>query len=104
MKRGEVLFVIFSVLVMCTPIADSIVCFTCEEQVSNWKCLDATVCPEGEKRCITLGVVSGTGYDSKVLITKSCAKKCPSEKDYPEKALGSLFCCDCSWCNILPPK
>uniref|UniRef100_A0A670ZW22 Snake toxin/toxin-like domain-containing protein n=1 Tax=Pseudonaja textilis TaxID=8673 RepID=A0A670ZW22_PSETE len=41
--------------------ADSIVCFTCEEQVSNWKCLDATVCPEGEKRCITLGVVSGTG-------------------------------------------
>ncbi|ETE59176.1 Lymphocyte antigen 6E, partial [Ophiophagus hannah] len=73
---------------------NSIVCFTCKEQILNWKCLDTTICSEGEKRC----------NDSKVLITKSCAKKCPSEKDYSEKVLSSLFCCDCSWCNILPPK
>ncbi|XP_058032752.1 lymphocyte antigen 6E-like [Ahaetulla prasina] len=104
MKKAEVLVVIFGVLVMGTPIADSIICFTCKEQISNWKCQDTTICSEQEKRCVTLGMVSGTGNDSKVLITKMCAEKCPSEKDYPEKALSSLFCCDCSWCNILPPK
>uniref|UniRef100_A0A8C6XG49 Snake toxin/toxin-like domain-containing protein n=1 Tax=Naja naja TaxID=35670 RepID=A0A8C6XG49_NAJNA len=36
--------------------ADSIICFMCEEQISNWKCLDTTICSEGEKRCIILGV------------------------------------------------
>ncbi|KAK9402908.1 LY6E: Lymphocyte antigen 6E, partial [Crotalus adamanteus] len=84
--------------------AESIICFTCQNQLSNWNCLGTTNCSQREKRCVTLGMVSGAGNDSRVLITKACARKCPSEKDYPEKALSSLFCCDCSWCNILPPR
>ncbi|KAM6455887.1 lymphocyte antigen 6E-like [Liasis olivaceus] len=104
MKREEVLVVIFSVLVMCTQMTHSIICYTCKEQVSNWKCLGMTICSEREQQCVTFGIVSGMGNNSKVHITKTCAEKCPSERDYPDRVLSSLFCCECSWCNIQPPK
>uniref|UniRef100_H9G4X2 Snake toxin/toxin-like domain-containing protein n=1 Tax=Anolis carolinensis TaxID=28377 RepID=H9G4X2_ANOCA len=42
-------------------ISQALVCFTCEDQTSNWACLRMTICPKEEKRCITVGTVSGTG-------------------------------------------
>ncbi|XP_025030750.1 lymphocyte antigen 6E-like [Python bivittatus] len=86
------LVILATILVEVT--AHSIICYTCKEQVSNWKCLGMTICSEQEQQC----------NDSKVLITKTYAEKCPSERDYPDRVLSSLFCCECSWCNIQPPK
>ncbi|XP_062986003.1 lymphocyte antigen 6E-like [Elgaria multicarinata webbii] len=101
MKAATFLLSLLGAVVVCTQIADSIICFTCEGQTSNWNCLGVTTCPEHQQRCLTIGTTSGTGNDTKVHITKKCAEKCPTERNSPS---NSLFCCESSLCNLWPPK
>ncbi|XP_042320648.1 lymphocyte antigen 6E-like [Sceloporus undulatus] len=104
MKTASSLISLLGAIVICTHIAHAMICFSCENETSNWKCLRMSFCSKEEQRCITIGTVSRTDNSSQVLITKKCAQRCPSEKDYPNRALNSLFCCEHTWCNIRPPK
>uniref|UniRef100_A0A670I9J0 Snake toxin/toxin-like domain-containing protein n=1 Tax=Podarcis muralis TaxID=64176 RepID=A0A670I9J0_PODMU len=45
--------------------ADSIICFTCERQPTNWKCLQMTICPDNENACLTMRDVDETGESLK---------------------------------------
>nr|XP_060627725.1 lymphocyte antigen 6E-like [Anolis sagrei ordinatus] len=104
MKAASFLISLLVTFAVCTQIAQALICFTCEDQTSNWACLRMTICPKEAKRCITVGTVSGTGNKSNVLITKKCAQSCPSERDFPNRTLNSIFCCENTWCNIGRPK
>ncbi|XP_034982312.2 lymphocyte antigen 6E [Zootoca vivipara] len=104
MKKASYLLSLLGVAIVFTQIAHSIICFTCERQTSNWKCLGMTVCPDHEKRCLTMGDADKTGDDTKVLITKKCAQACPTEINNSSSGPKSLFCCENNWCNLWPPK
>ncbi|XP_020667485.1 lymphocyte antigen 6E [Pogona vitticeps] len=104
MKTASFLLCFLGALALCVQIAHALICFQCENEASNWNCLRATRCSQGERRCVTIGTVTAKGNDSQVLITKKCAERCPSEKEYPNRALNSLFCCENCWCNLWPPK
>ncbi|XP_048338650.1 lymphocyte antigen 6E-like [Sphaerodactylus townsendi] len=103
MKRASLLGSVLIALV-CVHVAHALVCFTCEDQTSNWKCLRMSHCPEDKQRCLTIGTVSGRDDDSKLLITKKCVESCPSDREPADRASVSLFCCEKSFCNIASPK
>ncbi|XP_028594379.2 lymphocyte antigen 6E-like [Podarcis muralis] len=104
MKKASYLLSLLGAVIVCTQIAHSIICFTCERQPSNWKCLQMTICPDNENACLTMRDVDETGDSAKVLITKKCGQACPTESNNSSSAPKSVFCCKHNWCNLWPPK
>lgn len=41
--------------------AHSLVCFTCNNQKSNFYCLKPTVCSDSDKYCVTVSAAAGFG-------------------------------------------
>ncbi|XP_048338526.1 lymphocyte antigen 6E-like [Sphaerodactylus townsendi] len=83
---------------LCVETVHSMMCFTCENQRSNWGCLRLSFCPSNAQKCLTVAAPLGTGNER--LITKMCTPDCPTLSSYS----SSLYCCGHSWCNIWPPK
>ncbi|XP_060098898.1 lymphocyte antigen 6E-like [Heteronotia binoei] len=81
-------------------IAQSMMCFTCQEERSNWGCLRMSSCPQNAQKCLTIGSYSRIGGRIQRVITKMCAPECPTLSPYS----SSVYCCDHSWCNIWSPK
>ncbi|XP_044864170.1 lymphocyte antigen 6E-like [Mauremys mutica] len=70
--------------------AHSLVCFTCKDASSNWRCLAPTMCRSAENNCVTEYSILETGGHSGQSISKQCSVHCP----------GGVSCCSFSFCNF----
>uniref|UniRef100_A0A8C3SXT0 UPAR/Ly6 domain-containing protein n=1 Tax=Chelydra serpentina TaxID=8475 RepID=A0A8C3SXT0_CHESE len=88
----------------CLPsTADSLWCFTCENQRSNWSCLKATKCSNADKHCLTTVGHAGIGtfQDPGQRITKKCSPTCPQFNINLGIASYSTTCCESFLCNLI---
>ncbi|KAJ6661504.1 hypothetical protein lerEdw1_014413 [Lerista edwardsae] len=85
-------------------IAHALVCFSCEGEASNWKCLRMITCPEGAQNCLTIGSRSGNDSMASLLITKMCSQSCPTLSEKLRRRSSSVYCCGHSWCNFWGPR
>ncbi|CAM5107631.1 unnamed protein product, partial [Natator depressus] len=49
----KVVLAVLLAVILCAEQADSLWCFTCENQSSNWHCLKITKCSDADKHCLT---------------------------------------------------
>ncbi|XP_015270518.1 PREDICTED: lymphocyte antigen 6E-like, partial [Gekko japonicus] len=63
-------------------IAHSMMCFTCQEERSNWGCLRMSSCPQNAQKCLTIASYSRTGGRPARVISKMCASECPTLSPY----------------------
>ncbi|KAM7176219.1 lymphocyte antigen 6E-like [Macrochelys suwanniensis] len=88
-------------VVLCAEQADSLWCFTCENQHSNWSCLKATKCSKADKHCLTTVGHAGIGmWTAGQRITKKCSPTCPQFNINLGIASYSTTCCESFLCNL----
>ncbi|XP_024071182.1 lymphocyte antigen 6E-like [Terrapene carolina triunguis] len=88
-------------VVLCAQQADSLWCFMCEKQSSNWSCLKITKCSAADKYCLTTVGYAGIGmWTAKRQITKKCSPNCPEFNINLGLASYSTTCCNTSLCNV----
>ncbi|XP_021515549.1 lymphocyte antigen 6E [Meriones unguiculatus] len=83
--------------------AHSLICFSCNNQKSNWKCLWPTSCESTDNYCVTVSAAAGIGnLDLGYTLSKGCAPICPKENVNINLGVASMstYCCGHSFCNI----
>ncbi|XP_051015690.1 lymphocyte antigen 6E [Acomys russatus] len=83
--------------------AHSLVCFTCNDQTSNWNCLLPTVCESSDNYCVTASAAAGFGnVNLGYTLNKGCAQFCPRENININLGVASVntYCCQHSFCNF----
>uniref|UniRef100_A0A452ILU8 UPAR/Ly6 domain-containing protein n=1 Tax=Gopherus agassizii TaxID=38772 RepID=A0A452ILU8_9SAUR len=81
--------------------ADSLWCFTCENQSNNLSCLKITKCSDVDKHCLTTVGYAGIGmWTARRRITKKCSPTCPQFNINLGIASYSTTCCKSFLCNL----
>lgn len=83
--------------------AHSLVCFTCNDQQSNWNCLWPKTCQSTDNYCVTVSAAAGFGnVNLGYTLNKGCAQFCPRENINVNLGVASVntHCCQHSFCNI----
>ncbi|NXA42784.1 LY6E protein, partial [Eudromia elegans] len=86
---------------MFPPAANTLWCYTCEWEHSNWKCLKATKCSDKDEYCVTN--VASVGVDFLTLwrrITKKCSATCPHHNFLLGLTSYTSYCCRTFLCNL----
>uniref|UniRef100_A0A8C8RFK6 UPAR/Ly6 domain-containing protein n=1 Tax=Pelusios castaneus TaxID=367368 RepID=A0A8C8RFK6_9SAUR len=86
----------------------SLICYTCQGEMSNKDCMKISICAKRDKYCVTIKDVVGAGmfslllfgHESKYRISKMCSPKCPETNMNQGKATAQVFCCDKLLCNV----
>ncbi|XP_030075599.1 lymphocyte antigen 6E [Microcaecilia unicolor] len=77
----------------------SLTCFTCDNQSSNWKCLQPTKCDDSASYCMTTTTSGGIGSYTSFSMSKSCARICVPTNIDVGVAGTSVNCCQSDLCN-----
>lgn len=83
--------------------AQSLVCFSCTNQNSNFYCLKPTICSDSDNYCVTVSASAGIGnlVDFGHTLNKGCSPICPGLKGI---SLGvasvGTHCCQSFLCNL----
>ncbi|NXY48764.1 LY6E protein, partial [Ceuthmochares aereus] len=80
--------------------ASSLFCYICENEHSNWNCLNTYKCDNHERYCLTTYTTAGLGKDGGHRITKKCSADCPETNMNFGVAAYSTKCCSHSLCNF----
>ncbi|XP_009898231.1 lymphocyte antigen 6E [Dryobates pubescens] len=88
------------VTILCAKQAYSLFCYTCDNEHSNWNCLNTYRCEDHEKYCTTTYSSVGLGKDAGHRITKKCSADCPETNVNFGVAAYSTKCCSTSLCNF----
>ncbi|NXX34506.1 LY6E protein, partial [Nicator chloris] len=80
--------------------ASSLFCYICENEHSNWNCMNTYKCDDAEKYCVTTYSTVGTGQDLRQRITKKCSESCPQTNVNFGVAAYSTNCCSTHLCNF----
>ncbi|XP_065256245.1 lymphocyte antigen 6E-like [Emys orbicularis] len=97
----KVVLAVLLAVVLCAQQADSLWCFVCENQSSNWSCLKVTKCSAADKYCLTTVGYAGIGmWTARRRITKKCSPTCPEFNINLGLASYSTTCCKTSLCNV----
>ncbi|XP_007069555.1 lymphocyte antigen 6E [Chelonia mydas] len=104
----KIVLAVLLAVILCAEQADSLWCFTCENQSSNWHCLKITKCSDADKYCLTTVGFLGFGmWAARRQITKKCSPNCPHFNINLGLASYSTTCCQSTLCNLSgkpPPK
>ncbi|NWZ36540.1 LY6E protein, partial [Brachypodius atriceps] len=84
------------------PAANSLYCYTCNWEQSNWSCLKAEKCSDEDEYCVTN--VASVGIGGCCLRIPSVTKKCSSTCPHHNFLLGLItytsYCCQSFLCNL----
>ncbi|NWH36273.1 LY6E protein, partial [Chloropsis hardwickii] len=80
--------------------ASSLFCYVCDNEHSNWNCLNRYKCEDHEKYCLTLYSTTGYGNNIGQRITKKCSVDCPETNVNFGVAAYSTKCCSTHLCNF----
>lgn len=93
--------VLLAALLSVEP-ARALVCFSCENQQSNFYCLKPTICSDSDNYCVTVSASAGIGkvVDFGRTLNKGCSPICPGPSvDIGVMAVGT-HCCQSFLCNF----
>ncbi|XP_067386180.1 lymphocyte antigen 6E-like [Emydura macquarii macquarii] len=97
----KAVLVVLLAAVLCAEQADSLWCYTCENQASNWGCLKPTRCSDADKYCLTSVGSAGIGiWSFRKKITKKCSPICPKFDVNLGIASYATTCCESFLCNL----
>ncbi|NXV69099.1 LY6E protein, partial [Molothrus ater] len=91
------------------PAANSLYCYTCNWEQSNWSCLKAEKCSDKDEYCVTNVASVGIGrcrlwIPSWALrdgmITKKCSSTCPHHNFLLGLVTYTSYCCQSFLCNL----
>uniref|UniRef100_A0A8C5IGN7 UPAR/Ly6 domain-containing protein n=1 Tax=Junco hyemalis TaxID=40217 RepID=A0A8C5IGN7_JUNHY len=82
-------------LVLFAAQANSLYCYTCNWEQSNWSCLKAEKCSDKDEYCVTNVASVGIGR-----ITKKCSSTCPHHNFLLGLATYTSYCCQSFLCNL----
>ncbi|KAM9689540.1 lymphocyte antigen 6E isoform 1-T2 [Dama dama] len=82
--------------------AHCLMCFTCQNQKSNWYCLKPTICSDTDSYCVTTSVSAGLKgmVDLGYSLNKFCSPICGSTNLNFGVASMDSSCCQSFLCNI----
>ncbi|XP_059579678.1 lymphocyte antigen 6E-like [Alligator mississippiensis] len=80
--------------------ADSLTCYVCDKEKSNWSCLKSQTCDKEDKYCVTTHSTVGLGKDKEPRISKYCSPLCPETNLNIGIASFSASCCESFLCNL----
>ncbi|XP_077209691.1 lymphocyte antigen 6E-like [Paroedura picta] len=93
--------VILLCVLLCMEQAHCLVCFTCENQSRNWRCLRPTRCAPEDNYCVTTVSTTGlTFLTRRRKISKRCSPTCPSLNIDLGFMSHASFCCEHFLCNL----
>nr|XP_056710605.1 lymphocyte antigen 6E-like [Euleptes europaea] len=93
--------VILLCVLLCADQVHSLVCFSCERQRRNWRCLKPTKCSSEDNFCVTTVSTYGmTFLTRRRRISKRCSPTCPSFNINLGFASYSATCCQHFLCNL----
>ena len=82
--------------------AHCLMCFTCQNQKSNWYCLKPTICSDTDSYCVTvsasIGLKNLVGFSYS--LHKFCSRTCGSSSVSIGVASMDMSCCQSFLCNI----
>ncbi|XP_054493552.1 lymphocyte antigen 6E-like [Agelaius tricolor] len=88
-------------LVLFAAQANSLYCYTCNWEQSNWSCLKAEKCSDKDEYCVTNVASVGIGFLSLwKRITKKCSSTCPHHNFLLGLATYTSYCCQSFLCNL----
>ncbi|KAM4864756.1 lymphocyte antigen 6E isoform 1-T2 [Thomomys bottae] len=81
---------------------NSLVCFSCTNQQSNFYCLKPTICSDSDNYCVTLSASGGIGkvVDFGYSLNKGCSPICPGPSINVGVASLGTHCCQSFLCNL----
>ncbi|XP_019409090.1 PREDICTED: lymphocyte antigen 6E-like [Crocodylus porosus] len=80
--------------------ADSLVCYVCDNEKSNWSCLKPQSCAKHDEYCVTTHSTVGLGKDKEPRVSKYCSPFCPETNLNIGIASFSASCCNTFLCNF----
>ncbi|KAB0359775.1 hypothetical protein FD754_003931 [Muntiacus muntjak] len=82
--------------------AHCLMCFTCQNQKSNWYCLKPTICSDTDSYCVTMSTSAGLAnvVDLGYSLNKFCSPICGSTSISLGVASMGTSCCQSFLCNI----
>ncbi|XP_054841385.1 lymphocyte antigen 6E-like [Eublepharis macularius] len=93
--------VVFLCVLLCADQVHSLVCFTCEQQSRNWRCLKPTKCSSQDNYCLTTVTTTGLSFlTRKRKISKRCSPVCPAFHMNLGFVSYSSSCCQHFLCNL----
>ncbi|XP_066434805.1 lymphocyte antigen 6E-like [Eleutherodactylus coqui] len=87
------------VIALCAAAADSLQCYTCNQQNTNDNCMTATNCSSAETHCETSVASASIAGISALSITKTCASSCTPFSSGTSYTSSSISCCSTDLCN-----
>ncbi|KAJ7338205.1 hypothetical protein JRQ81_010891 [Phrynocephalus forsythii] len=86
--------------IVCIGKANSLWCYRCEDEPSNWNCMKMVKCAETDKFCTTTINSSGKDKNISYRLSKKCVPTCT--ENFIDTGLGSIStkCCENSLCNF----
>ncbi|NXQ35041.1 LY6E protein, partial [Alaudala cheleensis] len=86
------------------PAANSLYCYTCNWEQSNWSCLKAEKCSDKDEYCVTNVASVGIGgcwpWIPPPRITKKCSSTCPHHNFLLGLTTYTSYCCQSFLCNL----
>nr|XP_020667484.1 lymphocyte antigen 6E-like [Pogona vitticeps] len=88
------------VSLVCIGKVDSLWCYRCEDEPSNWNCMKMVKCAETDRYCTTTVTTSGRDNNVSYRLNKKCVPTCT--ENFIDTGMGSVStkCCESSLCNI----
>ncbi|NXX40307.1 LY6E protein, partial [Tricholaema leucomelas] len=91
---------------LSSPAVNSLYCYTCNWEQSNWSCLKAQKCSDKDEYCVTNVASVGIGMCWLCFlslwkrITKKCSKSCPNHNFSLGLVSYTSHCCQTFLCNL----
>uniref|UniRef100_A0A6J0VA27 Lymphocyte antigen 6E-like n=1 Tax=Pogona vitticeps TaxID=103695 RepID=A0A6J0VA27_9SAUR len=88
------------VSLVCIGKVDSLWCYRCEDEPSNWNCMKMVKCAETDRYCTTTVTTSGRDSNASYRLNKKCVPTCTENFIDTGRGSVSTKCCESSLCNI----